>query len=475
MKARGAKTRTADLFAATTAPAVATPPARSVPMPAPAPLPAAAPAARKSPLWYAALFPGLAGDARAAQILERLSLLAFRYTSVVSIEAPDCLLLEINGSLKLFGPLQRLHADIDACWRALSVPVCSAVAPSTLAALWFARAGEAACIEEPARLPGLLSPLPLSCTAWDPQRLQTLRAMGITQIGAVLRLPRAGLARRLGKGAVFDLDVALAKQPAPRRACVPRRRFRERCDFEAEIEQVAYLERALEPVVGRCAAFLRDRQAGVQRLELRLRHRTHPLTRLQLGLANVTSERRRLHDVLAQQLQRLELAAPVRSVELVSGFLEGLPAASLDIFTGCGGGARDTAVQLVERLRARLGDEAVYGLASIAEHRPEAAWRRVRELRPAAATAPPGALPPEGMPRPVWLLDEPLRLTERELASWRQAGPAPEAEPERIESGWWDGKGVARDYYVVRQGSGAKLWIFQERQTGGWYLHGVFA
>jgi protein ImuB len=47
--------------------------------------------------------------------------------------------------------------------------------------------------------------------------------------------------------------------------------------------------------------------------------------------------------------------------------------------------------------------------------------------------------------------------------------------PERIESGWWDGKGVARDYYVARRHHGARLWVFQERHSKRWYLHGVFA
>ena len=50
-----------------------------------------------------------------------------------------------------------------------------------------------------------------------------------------------------------------------------------------------------------------------------------------------------------------------------------------------------------------------------------------------------------------------------------------EEGPERIESGWWDGKDVARDYYIVRQAGGARLWVFQERRSKCWYLHGVFA
>jgi len=129
--------------------------------------------------------------------------------------------------------------------------------------------------------------------------------------------------------------------------------------------------------------------------------------------------------------------------------------------------------QLVERLRARLGEDAVYGVVSIPEHRPEAAWRRVHELsltcgRLAKKTADGG----DGLPRPVWLLDAPLPLP---------SGLVLEQGPERIESGWWDGRGVARDYYVARQAPGAhrppgaRLWVFQERHSKHWYLHGMFA
>jgi protein ImuB len=212
---------------------------------------------------------------------------------------------------------------------------------------------------------------------------------------------------------------------------------------------------------------------------LRLKHRHHPLTRVRLGLASITSEQRRLIAVLSQKLSQLELAAPALSMELISGPLQPLSAVSLDVFArqGGAGGGSDTAPQLVERLRARLGDAAVYGLRSVAEHRPEAAWQRVQELRLSAL------LPAErlrrkthaDMPRPVGLLDEPAQLP---LLTVRQILEEPgllEEGPERIESGWWDGKGIARDYYIVRRAGGARLWVFKERRSRRWYLHGVFA
>ena len=48
--------------------------------------------------------------------------------------------------------------------------------------------------------------------------------------------------------------------------------------------------------------------------------------------------------------------------------------------------------------------------------------------------------------------------------------------PERIETGWWDGRDVRRDYYVARTPAGVRLWVFRERRAaeGRWFLHGVF-
>jgi protein ImuB len=137
--------------------------------------------------------------------------------------------------------------------------------------------------------------------------------------------------------------------------------------------------------------------------------------------------------------------------------------------------------QLIERLRARLGAEAVHGLCLVPEHRPErngdihlfsetgeaTLFVTRKGLRPLVRKCP-------HFSRPVWLLAEPQPLAGDERPHCE--GPLEiEEGPERIESGWWDGRDVRRDYYVARTPAGARLWIFRERRAqGGWFLHGVF-
>jgi protein ImuB len=45
--------------------------------------------------------------------------------------------------------------------------------------------------------------------------------------------------------------------------------------------------------------------------------------------------------------------------------------------------------------------------------------------------------------------------------------------PERIETGWWRGPDVKRDYYCLDLANGVTLWVFLDRETGRWFLHGL--
>ena len=74
------------------------------------------------------------------------------------------------------------------------------------------------------------------------------------------------------------------------------------------------------------------------------------------------------------------------------------------------------------------------------------------------------------------MLTEPQRLRERNGVPLHDDEPLElSGGPERIETGWWDGRDVRRDYYAAHARSGVRLWVYRERdREGGWWLHGVF-
>jgi protein ImuB len=163
----------------------------------------------------------------------------------------------------------------------------------------------------------------------------------------------------------------------------------------------------------------------------------------------------------------------------------------------------DALPRLVERLRARLGNDAVFAVGSVEDHRPEHAWRVVElpspPLSPASSrervrgqsSSMSGRGSRERGKRPLWLLAEPQRIALTPNLSGVLAGEGPGAilhrklkrkstltllrGPERIETGWWDGREVKRDYFVARDAHGVRLWIYRDRRAPqNWYVHGLF-
>lgn len=415
--------------------------------------------------------------------LERTACIAGDFTSRVSLEPPDAVLLEVQGSFRLFGGASSLcKALLERC-SAAGIEARWALAPTPLAALALARAGQGVVVLARDRLIGLLSPLPLAVLRWPQATLERLESIGARTLGAVLRLPRAGFARRFGRETLLALDRLTGAAPEPRRAFVRRERFRARVDPGFELTSVQGVLGYLERVLGELEDFLRTRQSGIDLLMLRLQHRGIAPTRVNLRLASVELQATRFGELLALQMSRLVLPAPVTRCELRSGALRPFVTQSATIWRPGeygggerGHGARDgvalrESAALIDRLRARLGSEAVYGLCLVPEHRPENAWRVAEpaSMMSAADVPLPNALPQVLARRPLWLLHEP------EVLPWAIERMQLLEGPERIETGWWDDREVARDYYVARDEAGAELWVYRERLAPHlWYLHGVF-
>ena len=408
--------------------------------------------------------------------LEALAIRAQRFTPRVSLVPPDGVLLEVKGSLHLFGGTQGLLAALGAECESLGIRTAVALAPTPLAALVAARSGLALALTDRAQLTGRLASLPLTPLRWPMDTLERLARMGVRTIGQVLRLPRAGFARRFGTERLADLDRLTGRKADLHRRFEPRERFRRRRELTFELESAQGILATLAPLLADLGRFLQARQCGLLQLDCLLRHRHAEPTRCRLQLAEPVADAHRLSELLGERLNALALPEPVRSCELRSGPLVHRALLSRTLWQPGeqGGGGGTEAAELIERLRARLGPEAVYGLQVLHGHRPERAWS-VREpatggLAPFAAGLPWGAFS-----RPLWLLAAPEPLQEQAGLPHRGGALRLCGEAERIETGWWDGGDVGRDYYTACDIHGVRLWVFRERaRPHRWFLHGVF-
>jgi protein ImuB len=434
---------------------------------------------RPQQLWIAIDLPDLAlceRSARAArENLAALAASAYELTSLVSLEWPDGLLLEVQGSLKLFGGLAAIKSKLAAELGKRRMRGNSCAAPTPLAALWLARQAQADVFESCA-LPGRLSTLPLGATRWPDDVLVQLAEMGVHTVGDCLRLPRDGLARRVGEQYLRQLDKALGKQPDPRLEFKSEAVLRKTVELGNEITQTETLAGALQSIVFELASELRKLQLQVQSVEVVFHHARAPVTREKLQLIEPVHEAQRLFDPLMVRLERIVLPAPVIALD-ISGTPVAMRLEEAELFVDRAAPGEKSAVPaaLVESLRARFGVEGVYGLDLVTDHRPERVWMRRTEklLHGSTGSAQPASSAPD---RPLWILPAPAQLTAVAAAACREAlaGEQRADAPERIESGWWDGRDIRRDYYAVVIGDGQRLWVYQDCGTRDWYLHGIF-
>lgn len=420
-----------------------------------------------------------------AQALERLCVWAGQFTPLVHASAPDDLLLEVRGSLHLFGGLDGLRAALRRGLRELGMRAFAiASAPTPLAASWLARGRQAAAIDGLAALPAALSVLPLEVLRLPARQLQDFSGIGVHTVGDCLRLPRDGLARRFAPGLLRDLDRALGRERDPRPAFQPPAGFASRIDLPWEIHHAQALATGMERLLHELGGVLRARCAALRSLRWTLHHRDGEARAHRIALVAPGSDTAHLARLSREYFARQRLPSPVRAIALeVEDFETRSSVDTRDLFQ-CGRRADDAVEhwpQFVERLQARLGPDAMKTLVAVPDARPERAMRIERCGLPASSAGAAGATGGQAdtlhrhRPRPLWLTRRPLPLAERDGRPVLGEALALEPERERVQAGWWEGVDQARDYFIARDRRGTRWWVFRELHgRRGWFLHGVF-
>lgn len=403
-------------------------------------------------------------EAKARRALAQLAEWALQFTPTVTLEPPNALLLEIEGCLDYFGGLVRLLRLIEHGMSDLGYVFRSAVAPSCYAAVWLARYRPGARVLDLRQLESALNTLPVAALPLPEDKLDQFNLIGVRDVGQVLALPRAGLAKRFGTALTQILDRAIGSAPDPRPVFEAPDVFNRRIELQWAADKTDDLLFIGKRLLIELAGFLAGRGMGVQTIDVHLHHRDHPKTLLRVGFGKPTRQADQMFAVLRERFERFTLPDPVAELEIAANDLQRLDAIPFDLF---GDASRHDELELLHaRLKARLGEQAVRFIATQADHRPEKAWRH--------GEAPSGGPTVNVGDRPYWLLDPPRALSVQNERPWYGETLLCIGRAERIESGWWDGEPIARDYFLAIGASGRRYWVFQQRSDHRWFLHGLF-
>jgi protein ImuB len=411
-------------------------------------------------LWAALHFPRLRQQALARghasaeaerEALEAVAVWLGRFTPRVSLEPPCAVAAEIGGSLRFLGGIESFRKALHSGLKVLGFEATLALAPTARAALWRA-AGGGRALEE----------LPVEVTGAEPEALELLRGLGVSTLADLMRLPRDGVALRFGQRLLGDLDRALGRLAEPRAFFAFPEEFLAGLELPTPAIEAGAVLFAARRLLVQLEGFLAARQAGVRGFRVGLSCRGISSTRIEVKLSSPGRDAAHFAALLRERLGRAALGSPVEAIRIEARDAEPFPGATAGLFRDACAAGEEWA-RLVERLVARLGEASVHGLAVHPDHRPERAWKK------GDPGINPGSVPQDPFPgpRPLWLLETPRRLGERDFTLL--------AGPERIETGWWDGAEARRDYFIARTPDASLVWVYRVRSDGGWFLHGIFA
>jgi protein ImuB len=350
-----------------------------------------------------------------------------------------------------------------------------------------------------------LRALPLAALRLPPETLDLFAQLGLKQIADLLALPRASLRARFGERVLLRLDQLTGVAEETIVAYRPPPKFAAEWVLEYPAERREIIDQIVRELVGRVALALAQRREGVVRLHCRLDCAPGQPMYIEVGLFRPSADARHLWDLVQMQLDQLRLPGPTGRITLEALTTAPLENRQAELFAGGKDEADRQLALLIDRLASRLGPDAVLQPQLTSDPLPERAshLRRVHERSEmhrskfkvqsskfkvrkkfAASTLnfEPGTL--NVCFRPLFLrqplpLDAVSVVPDGPPITFRFQGRlhrvAAHWGPERIETGWFRGASVRRDYYRVQTDEGLRFWLFRQLGDSQWHLHGEFS
>ena len=458
--------------------------------------------------------------------LAELAMWCEQFSPIVGLEqcpSPSSLFLDATGLETLFGGESNFVNRVTNTCRKRGYCVRARLG-STVGQSWaLAHFGstDAGTEQGTAELERELNSLPVGALRLSEETVATLRQLGVTSIGQLRRLPRSALAARFDESLIARIDQAFGLQAEVIVAYRPPPEFCEVRTLEHSTDRQDVIFTLLSQLTRAITDKLRENDHATVQLQAIFQGETSKQT-LQVSLFQPSNNPQHIDQLWQLQLETLRMDQPIQKVSLSAITTVRLSGKQHTLWEGQA--IQHELASLIDRLTSRLGTENVFAVQSQAAALPERAYRRkapAEVIRPRRKTRAAAAQGESKLAvsarlhghRPLWLCPtpQPIRIISfeaiktgtpasvvpssrktRHEATTAAASSTPDTPPpcfqlrdtmyrvahfwgpERIETGWWRGRSVRRDYYRVETTSGYRLWIFRCLSRGVWFLHGYF-
>ena len=418
------------------------------------------------------------------RLLKRLAEWCIRFTPVAAIDLPDGLILDASGCSHLWEGDDLYVEDITKKLNARGYDVRTAMADTIGVAWGMARFGKMPLvIPENKHIDALMS-LPPEALRLEPEAIQRLHKLGLTQVRQLMEIPRPALRKRFGAQALMRLDMALGQEIEPINPIVPKEPFHERLPCLEPIRTAPGIEIAIKKLLEALCTRLQQEQKGLRKAIFKGYRMDGKVEQIEIGTSGASNHADHIFRLFQPKLQTIEPALGIELFTLDAPKVESYRPKAVNLWEGSGNLEDTRLSELIDRLASKIGTQAIHRYLPDEHHWPE------RSFRPATSLKEKRAIPwPRVKPRPIRLLQkpQPIEVTapipDYPPMLFRYNGKLHQVVkadgPERLEQEWWIQQGQHRDYYQVEDEHGHRYWLFRlghyDDPKFQWFLHGFFA
>ena len=313
--------------------------------------------------------------------------------------------------------------------------------------------------------------VPLARLDFDPAVRDRLLALGISTVGAFLRLPGDGIRARFGAATDALYQLAAGQRWAPLVPVPAEERHERTVEFDAPDSNVERLVFVIKRLLDALVPALAHQGEAVVALVMQMKLDDRATRVERVSPAAPTVDVAQLLTLVRLRLDTLRLSAGVVTLGVTADTCPATPD-QRRLFAGHTRRDAGAADQAFARIRAECGDDSVVRARLCDAHLPAArfAWEPLAHapIRSAARVV-------ATRPRVRRIYGTPLPLAPGfglQAPGARSPEPGAMAGPYILSGGWWGNVDVHRAYYFAHTASGDLWWLYYDRRRQRFYLQG---
>ena len=414
-------------------------------------------------------------------LLQKFACWFIRYSPMVAVQAPDCIIINASGCAHLWGGEEKYVQHIVQRMQEMQYDVQIGMA-GTIGAAWaMSHYNNGKIIISGGEKNALLF-LPPASLRIETAVAEKLNKLGLTTNESFLNMPTAVLRRRFGNEFITRMQQALGYVEEHFTAITLPVIYNERLQCGEPISTRTGIEIALHKLLEPLCMHLKKEQKGLRQAIFTIYKTDGKSQQISIGTNRPTAQEAYIFHLFELKIETLWPSPGIELFTLEAPITEAHGAGQEEIWDKESLISNDNLTSFIDKITNKIGEHKVNRFLPAESYWPENSFTRTNSV-----TAGTPMQWPVGKIRPLRILLHPEAIMV--------TAPVPDYPPmlfrhknkihkivkadgpERIEQEWWIQEGLHRDYYYVEDEQGCRYWLFrsghyEEQQQVKWYLHG---